>query len=48
MYKNFEETEVWKKAHRLTLDIYALTKDFPKEELYTDLRINNENNEILS
>ena len=26
--------EVWKKAHDLTLSIYLLTKNFPKEELF--------------
>jgi four helix bundle protein len=25
---------VWEKAHLLTLDIYKLTTDFPREELY--------------
>jgi four helix bundle protein len=32
--KDFRNLMVWEKAHRLTLDIYSLTKLFPKEELY--------------
>ena len=32
--KNFRDLKVWGKAHKLTLDIYAGTKNFPKEELY--------------
>jgi four helix bundle protein len=30
----FEELEVWKKAHQLTLDIYRLTEQFPSKEQY--------------
>ena len=26
--------EVWKKAHELTLAVYAVTKEFPKEEQF--------------
>ncbi|MCZ4221812.1 four helix bundle protein [Pedobacter rhodius] len=26
--------EIWKKAHNLTLSIYLLSKQFPKEELF--------------
>lgn len=32
--KSFTELIVWQKAHRLTLDIYKITKDFPREEVY--------------
>lgn len=32
--KNYKELLVWKKAHEMTLDIYAATRSFPKEELY--------------
>lgn len=32
--KSFEELVAWQKAHQLTLEIYRLTKSFPKEELY--------------
>ena len=31
---NFRELKVWQKAHALVLEIYKLTKTFPKEELY--------------
>lgn len=31
---NFEELKVWQKGHVLTLDIYHLTKSFPKGEIY--------------
>jgi len=30
----FEELEVWQKAHRWVLDVYKLTRGFPKEELF--------------
>lgn len=30
----FEELEVWKEAHQLTLSIYKETKNFPKEEKF--------------
>jgi four helix bundle protein len=32
--EKFEDLEVWKKAHRLVLEIYRITKDFPIEERY--------------
>lgn len=32
--KNFYELEAWKKGHRLVLEIYKVTKQFPKEETY--------------
>ncbi len=31
---NFEDLNVWKEAHKFTLDIYKATKAFPKEELF--------------
>ncbi|MFA6369089.1 MAG: four helix bundle protein [Candidatus Shapirobacteria bacterium] len=31
----FEQLKVWQKAHQLTLDIYKVTKNFPKEEKYS-------------
>ncbi len=34
MKNGFEDLQVWKCAHKLTLEIYNLTKDFPKEENY--------------
>jgi four helix bundle protein len=32
--KTFKELIVWQKAHELTLNIYKITKDFPKDEMY--------------
>ncbi len=32
--RNYRELEVWQKSHRLTLDLYKLSRVFPKEELY--------------
>lgn len=32
--QDFRELLVWQRAHALTLEIYATTRDFPKEELY--------------
>jgi four helix bundle protein len=34
MLKNYEELKVWEKAYKLCLDIYTVTKRFPKEEIY--------------
>ena len=31
--QRFEDVEVWQKAHRLVLDVYCITKRFPREEL---------------
>ena len=31
---DFREIVVWQKAHILTLEIYKITKNFPKDELY--------------
>ena len=33
--KDFRDLQVWQKAHALTLEIYRVTKTFPKEELYS-------------
>lgn len=33
-YSNFRELPVWKLAHAATLDVYALSKGFPKDEDY--------------
>ena len=38
---DFRQLNVWQKAHQLVLDIYELTKKFPKEEkteLVTQIR----------
>jgi four helix bundle protein len=32
--KDFRKLKVWEKAHRLTLKIYKVTEQFPREELY--------------
>ena len=32
--KDFKELEIWKRSHKLTVDIYRATQQFPKEEIY--------------
>ena len=32
--KDFQDLLVWQKAHKLTLEIYKLTRDFPQEEKF--------------
>ena len=32
--KNFRDLEVWKLGKAICLDVYRLTKPFPKDELY--------------
>ncbi len=32
--EKFEDLEVWKKAHRLVLEVYNITKAFPAEERF--------------
>jgi len=32
--RDFKKYAVWEQGHRLTLELYQLTKSFPKEELY--------------
>jgi len=32
--KDFKKLKVWQKAHRLTLDVYQASANFPREELY--------------
>ncbi len=34
MIKHFREIVVWQKSHQLVMDIYQVTKYFPKEEIY--------------
>jgi four helix bundle protein len=34
MLKNYKELKVWQKAYRLCLEVYRITKTFPKEERY--------------
>lgn len=31
---NFTDLETWKEGHRIVLEIYMITKNFPKSELY--------------
>ena len=31
---DFTDLKVWNKAHQLTLQVYRMTKDFPREEKY--------------
>lgn len=33
--RNFQNLEIWKKSHQLTIKIYSVTKLFPKEELFS-------------
>jgi four helix bundle protein len=33
--QNYRELKVWEKAHSFTLNVYEVTKLFPKEELYS-------------
>jgi len=32
--KSFEDVEIWKKSHAFVLEIYRLTENFPKHELF--------------
>lgn len=32
--KDFKKLKVWEKAHQLTLKIYKVTEQYPREELY--------------
>jgi four helix bundle protein len=34
MLKNYRELKVWQKAYGFCLELYKITKRFPKEELY--------------
>ncbi len=34
MSQSFRDLQVWQKSMQLTIAIYRLTKDFPREELY--------------
>jgi len=34
MIGRFQDLEVWKKAHRLAIEMYRIGKDFPPEERY--------------
>jgi four helix bundle protein len=32
--RNYRDLEVWKLSHKLTLDLYAASRKFPKEEMF--------------
>jgi len=32
--RDFKKYDIWKLSHKLTLDIYKISNDFPKEEIY--------------
>ena len=32
--KSFEDLNIWKEAHDFAIEIYEITKDFPREEIY--------------
>lgn len=34
MIKDFTDLEVWKLGHQFVIEIYKITRDFPKSELY--------------
>ena len=34
MLKNYKELKVWRRSYQLCLEIYRITKGFPKEERY--------------
>ena len=34
LVRDHRELEVWKRGHRLALDIYKITRSFPKDEVY--------------
>jgi four helix bundle protein len=34
MLKNYKELKVWQRSYQLCLEIYGITKSFPREELY--------------
>ncbi len=34
MLKNYKELKVWQKSYQFCLEVYKITKEFPKEERY--------------
>ena len=32
--QNYKDLKVWEKAHQFTLEVYGVTKQYPKEEIY--------------
>ena len=33
--RNFQELSIWQRSHLLTLKIYSVTKNFPKDEMFS-------------
>src|SRR6185503_188718 len=33
--QNYKDLKVWEKSHQFTLEVYEITKVFPKEEIYS-------------
>ena len=34
MVRNYEDLEVWQKAHALTIELYRVTEGFPRSEIF--------------
>ena len=34
MLKNYKDLKIWQKSYQVCLEIYKITKDFPKQETY--------------
>lgn len=32
--RNYRDLQVWNKAHNLTLELYRISRQFPREEIY--------------
>lgn len=32
--KNFRKLQIWERSHKITLEVYRLTREFPKSETY--------------
>lgn len=32
--RDYKKYTIWEKSHKLALEVYAITKSFPKEEMY--------------
>ena len=32
--QNYKDLQIWSKSHELTLEVYKITKTFPKEEIF--------------
>ena len=37
--KNFTDLNAWREGHKLVMMIYKITKNFPKEELFSLIRV---------